>query len=62
MGGQVVTETTHCELADRGVRVLREQRQEPLGPDEKRIADPEGVERRCRVPEEHSLCRRVPDS
>ena len=47
------------ELADRGVRVLREPRREPWGLLEMWIADPDGV-RICivEVPEDHPLRRR----
>ena len=53
---------THRELAERGIRVLREPRREPWGLDEMWIADPDGVRIAVvEVPEEHPLRRRVPD-
>ena len=51
---------THRELAERGVRVLREPRVEPWGLLEMWIADPDGVRIAVvEVPAEHPLRRRA---
>jgi predicted enzyme related to lactoylglutathione lyase len=53
---------THRELAERGVRVLREPRAEPWGLLEMWIADPDGVRIAVvEVPAEHPLRRRAPE-
>ncbi len=51
---------THRELAERGVRVLREPRVEPWGLLEMWIADPDGVRIAVvEVPAEHPLRHRA---
>lgn len=53
---------THRELAERGVRVLREPRAEPWGLLEMWIADPDGVRIGVvEVPAKHPLRRRAQD-
>ncbi|HSA52595.1 MAG TPA: VOC family protein [Yinghuangia sp.] len=48
--------TTHKELAERGVEILREPRREPWGLDEMWIADPDGL-RICvvQIPDDHPI-------